>query len=173
MSNCKNDFVHLQKLNSPLMITLGDGGILQAAGQGNIMLGMKLPQNKREECTLYDVLYVLGLAYNLLSVPATSRKGKVTSFSGSVCEIRNSQGKLIACGHREGSLYYLSCDSIKEQVHFSQPNMGNGAIWHRRFGHLSFSGLQSLQKYSMVVSLDLDCPPEIGFCEPCTEAKIH
>ena len=173
MSNCKNDFVHLQKLNSPLMITLGDGGTLQAVGRGNIMLGMKLPHNKTEECTLYDVLYVPGLAYNLLSVPAASRKGKVTSFSGSVCEIRNSQGKLIACGHREGSLYYLSCDSIKEQVHFSQLNMGNGAIWHRRFGHLSFSGLQSLQKYSMVVGLDLDCPPEIGFCEPCTEAKIH
>ena len=102
-----------------LIITLGDGGTLQAAGRGNIMLGMKLPHNKREECTLYDVLYVPGLAYNLLSVPAAFRKGKVTSFSGSVCEIRNSQGKLIACGHREGSLYYFSCNNIKKQVHFS------------------------------------------------------
>ena len=57
---------------------------------------MNLLHGKMEGCTLHDVLQVPDLAYNFLSVPAASKKGKVTSFSEMRCEIRDSKSKLIA-----------------------------------------------------------------------------
>ena len=166
MCNCEPHFLHLRDLSSPLTITLGDGSTLQAAGRDNVILRMRLPHGKAEDCTLYDVLYVPGLAYNLLSVPVAARRSKVTTFSGSSCEIKSSKGRLVACGHREGSLYYLDYDGIKEQVHSTcYSEKANGTIWHRRLGYLGFCSLQSLQKHCMVDGLDLDHLPEIGFCE--------
>ena len=68
------------------------------------MLTMNLPQSKVESCTLHDVLLVPDLAYNLLSITSTSKKGKTTTFTEVGCELKS---KLIASGYREGSLYYL------------------------------------------------------------------
>ena len=106
---CNNEvmFSDLQALHSPLNVTLGDGRNLLAVGCGNVVLTMNLPQGKMESCTLHDVLLVPDLAYSLLSVTSASKKGKVTTFSKMKCEIRDSKSKLIATGHREGSLYYL------------------------------------------------------------------
>ena len=61
----------------------------------------------KESRTLHDVLLVPDLAYNLISVTAAAKRGKVTTFSEIRCEIRDSKSKLVATGHREGSLYYL------------------------------------------------------------------
>jgi hypothetical protein len=58
--------VQLRKLSNQLAITLGDGGTLQAAGHGDVVLRMKLPRGKIEECTLHDVLFVPDLALQLL-----------------------------------------------------------------------------------------------------------
>ena len=43
-------------------------------------------------------------------MPAAAKKNKVITFSELKCEIKGAQGRLVASGHREGSLYYLDCD---------------------------------------------------------------
>ena len=158
-----------------MTVTLGDGHALQAAGRGNVSLKMKLPQAKNQERTLQDVLFVPDLAYNLLSVTSAAKRGKVTTFFESTCEIKDAKLRLVASGHREGSLYYLDYEGATQQVHSirSNENVKKGTIWHRRFGHLGVQSLQSLAKGSMVVGLDLDCSEEFDFCEPCTEGKCH
>ena len=135
---CNNEamFSELRALHSPLNITLGDGQNLQGVGRGNIVLTMNLSHGKTESCTLHNVLLVPDLAYSLLSVPAASNKGKVTSFSEMRCEIRDSKSKLIASGHREGSLYYLDHRGpIHQACSSSDSNSSKESIWHRRFGH--------------------------------------
>ena len=62
MCNCKRQFVQLREVSNQLAITLGDGSTLQAAGRGDVVLRVKLPRGKIEECTLHDVLYVPDLA---------------------------------------------------------------------------------------------------------------
>ena len=52
-------------------------------------LTMNLPKGK-ETCTLYDVLLVPDLAYNLLSITPAAKKGKATNFIEMRCEIRDS-----------------------------------------------------------------------------------
>ena len=107
MCNQQSMFSDLQALSSPLSVTLGDGRDLKATARGNVVLTMKLPQGKTKTCTLHDVLLVPDLAYNLLSISAISKRGKETTFTQVGCEIRDFRSKLVASGHREGSLYYL------------------------------------------------------------------
>ena len=139
-----------------------------------VVLTMNLPQGKMESCTLHDVLLVPDLAYNLLSVTSASKKGKVTTFSKMKCEIRDSKSKLIATGHREGSLYYLDHGGPIHQVcSASDRNSSKETLWHRRFGHLGVQGMQALAKNKMVSGMDLDWKQESCFCESCVKGKSH
>ena len=169
---CNNEamFSDLQALQNPLNVTLGDGRDLHAVGRGNVVLTMNLPQDKTESCTLHDVLLVPDLAYNLVSVTAASKKGKVTTFSEMKCEIRDYKSKLVATRHRDGSLYYLG--PIHKACSSSNHNTKE-TNWHRRFGHLSFTGMQALSKNKMVTGLDFDWKKKSSFCESCVEGKIH
>ncbi len=51
-----------------------------------------------------DVLLVPDLAYNLLSVTSAAKRSNVPTFSESKCEIRDAKSRVVAGGHREGSL---------------------------------------------------------------------
>ena len=171
MCNKKSLFSHLVPLQSSITIALGDGHSLQAIGHGNVTLKMKLPLERVETCTLHDVLFVPDLAYNLLSITAASKWRKVTTFTEEVCAIRALESKLIASGHREGSLYYLDQQDDIHQVCTSQES--KRAIWHRRLGHLGSSGMEELVKRQMVRGLDFDCKQVPDFCEPCARGKSH
>lgn len=146
-------------------VTLGDGWNLQGVGRGNVVLTMKLSHGKKN-CTLHDVLLVPDLAYNLLSVTAASKRRKVTTFSEMKCEIRDSKSKLIASGHREGSLYHLDHKSpIHQACSSSDCNSSKKTTWHRRFDHLGIQGMQMLAKSNMVNVLDFDWKQESSFCK--------
>ena len=174
MCNNEEMFSNLCTLRSPLNVTLGDGRNLQATGRGNVILMMNLPQGKKENCTLHDVLLVPDLAYNLLSVTSASKKGKVTTFFETKCEIRDSKSKLIASGRREGSLYYLDHRGPVHQACSSCDHTNlKETIWHRRFGHLGAQGMQTLAKNEMVSGLDFDWRQESSFCESCVQGKSH
>ena len=134
-------------------------------------LKMRLPLERVETCTLHDVLFVPDLAYNLLSITAASKQRKVTTFTEEVCEIGDLESKLIASGHREGSLYYLDQQDDIHQVCTSQES--KRAIWHRRLGHLGSSGMEELVKRQMIRGLDFDCKQVPEFCEPCARGMSH
>ena len=172
---CNNEamFSDLQALQNPVNVTLGDGRDLHAVGRGNVVLTMNLPQDKTESCTLHDVLLVPDLAYNLVSVTAASKKGKVTTFSEMKCEIRDSKSKLVATGHRDGSLYYLDHGGPIHKACSSSNHSTKETNWHHRFGHLGFTGMQALSKDKMVTGLDFDWKKKSSFCESCVEGKIH
>ena len=57
-----------EDLHKPQEVTLGDGNTVEATGQGNVSLEMRLSAGKTERCILRNVLYVPKLVYNLSSV---------------------------------------------------------------------------------------------------------
>ena len=152
-------------------VTLGDGRDLKATGRGNVVLTMNLPQGNTKTCTLHDVLLVPDLAYNLLSITAVSKRGKVTTFTQVGCEIRDFKSKLVASGHREGSLYYLDHGGSTHRAYLS--NSAMGTVWHRRLGHLGNAGMEALAKNQMVSGLDIDSKQQPEFCESCAKGKSH
>ena len=95
-----------------------------------------------ENCTLHDALLVPELAHNLLSVISASKKGKVSTFSEMRSEIRDSKFKLIAMGHRKGSLYCLDHNNRIYQAYVGfDCKRSKETMWHRRFGHLGAQGM--------------------------------
>ena len=54
---------------------------------------MKLLKGK-ETYTLYNVLLVTDLAYNLLSITSAAKKGEVTTYTETRCEIRDTNSSL-------------------------------------------------------------------------------
>ena len=174
MCNKESMFCELQALPTPLNVTLGDGRKLEAVGRGNVHLTVNLPQGKVETRTLHDVLLVPNLAYNLLSITSASKRGKVTTFTDMRCEIRDFKSKLIASGHREGSLYYLDQGGpVHQACSSSDHNSLKESIWHHRFGHLGAQGMQELAKNNLVSGLDYDWKHEPGLCESCVKGKSH
>ena len=117
---------------------------------------------------------VTDLAYNLLSITSAAKKGKVTTYTETRCEIRDSNSKLIAHGYREGSLYYLDQGGPAHQAcPSSNHNSSKEMIWHRQFGHLGTRGMQALTRNKMVSGIDLGWKQDTGFCESCVEGKSH
>ena len=71
MCNDEKLFESFEDLHKPQEVTLGDGNTLEATGQGNVSLEMRLSSGKSERCILRNVLYIPKLVYNLSSVTKT------------------------------------------------------------------------------------------------------
>ena len=166
-------FTELSHLKDPLEVVLGDGHELTAAGKGNVMLDMKLPNGKIKTCKLSDVLYVPKLSYNLLSVARAAQRGKMTKFTKAACYILDKEHKLIAKASKVGSLYHLDHQPYREQTNCAKSSEMKEDVWHRRFGHLGGCNLQWLAREKLVDGFDYDASKELTFCEPCVEGKQH
>ena len=90
MCGSKELFTELQPLNE-MEVTLGDGHSLKVIGQGVVELVMNLPNGRLKTCKLLDMLYVLKLTYNLMSMSKAAENGKVTEFDEDSCKLSESK----------------------------------------------------------------------------------
>ena len=173
MCRDKKVFTALYQLQDPIDVVLGDGRALTAIGRGDVVLNMLLPSGESKTCTLYDVLYVPDLSYNLLSVSKASRRGKVVKFKKSACYILDRKHTLVAKATREGGLYQLNCRPNHERAALAEQSGSKEDIWHKRFGHLGVKSLQRLSREGLAVGFDYDTSSQLTFCEACPQGKQH
>ena len=171
MSNNEAEFVELQKLPSPLEVTLGDGHTLEATAEGTVLLETLLPDGSTNVCRLKNVLLVPKLSYSLLSVSKASIAGKTTKFDRTGCEILNEQKRIIGFATRVGNLYHLEHCRI-QRVNLTDKK-SKEKLWHRRFGHVGEQNLQRIARERLVRRFDYDLSNKIGFCETCVGGKHH
>jgi hypothetical protein len=93
-----------------------------------------------------DVLYVLGLTKNLLSILALDKKGfRVAFIDGEI--LMWSKGKTIedavVIGIEEGGLYKLKCHSDVALTHSIESSC---ELWHRRLDHMNYKSLPYVSK---------------------------
>jgi hypothetical protein len=153
--------------SSGLNIVLGDNSETSSKGKGSIDL---------EFGSFNNVLYVPGLAANLLSVYQMTHTGlpKRVNFTPNDVEIAEiSTRKIIAFGTAD------HCSRIYKFSHFV-PNSSPSALlthanessklWHEIFGHLNYKYLSQLHEKEMVIGL-----PNIkfskGVCQSCILGK--
>ena len=74
---------------------------------------MELPNGKTWRCKLRNVLFVLKLAYNLLSVSKAAEAGRTTQFDKNGCQTFSSDMNVMAVAKRVGNLYYLEYQENK------------------------------------------------------------
>lgn len=122
--------------------------------------------------TISNVLYAPELKTNLLSIDQLQEKGYECSIKGGIFKILDPKLGLIAQVNMTKNRLFLlylhnyahSCfpASIKEEAW----------LWHFRYGHLSFGGLQTLQQKNMVTGLPhITAPSKV--CEDCVVSKQH
>ena len=128
MTGNKNSFVQLdEKIKSS--ITFGDGRTQEVAGKGTIAVKSKNGLTKY----IQDVLYVPGLAQNLLSVGQLLQKGYMVNFDENKCLIMaKTEGHLIALVSMAPNRIFPLRMPIEEKVSLSSI-MDDSSLWHQRY----------------------------------------
>ena len=90
MCSDRNLFNELVKDGNFNKVTVGNNSSLDVKGVGSIVF-----YSGNSRILLNRVLFVPGLAFNLISVSATSRNGNEVLFKGDACVIKNQAGNLI------------------------------------------------------------------------------
>jgi hypothetical protein len=121
-----------------------------------VSLRISTDGHETNKCKLKDVLYVPKLSFNLLSVPAATKAGKIVNFSEAGCEIFDEKKKLVATATKEKSLYYLNCCSPHPHMNSAEEKEPKEFVWHQRYGHLCEGSLKRLVRGNMVDGLDYD-----------------
>lgn len=153
MCNDETLFTDMNVVND-VKVSMGDGRVLKAFGRGHV----KLNVSNRSEHVLCDVLYVPDLAYNLLSVSSLGKAdGLITVFCESGCEMKTTEGKVVATGTRSGKLYYLDLNGGKrKEGNVMETVCTSVNDWHRRYGHLGETSLKKLSNEGLVDGFDFD-----------------
>ena len=177
MTFCKSKLADYEAFPEPRAVTLGDGRELLAEGQGTAVLQVIATTGEDIDLSISKVWYVPGLAMNLLSVKKFTQRHAIVKFEDDHCSL-DCKGHVITADMRN-HLYVLS-ESIPPSASaaaVANASDDKGDLWHRRFGHLSFSGLEKLVAKDLVTGVDVDVKgfkrADTPLCEPCVMAKHH
>jgi hypothetical protein len=135
-------FNSLMEKDSGIHVELGDDAKYVVKGEGTILFQLESGGSFEAQ----DVLYVLGLKKNFLSVSVMEDKGFAVMFKKGKVLIRPegaSPDTTVSIGVREGNLYRLKGKPIQALVHDSD-NLCE--LWHRRMGHLHYRALLILRE---------------------------
>ena len=174
MANSADEFDELKLYSEPSQVKVGNGKYVDSMGEGSIKFQM-IVDSAIQFCTLFTVLFVPSLAFNLLSVGKAVEAGNSVEFADKKCNIRNKKSKVLASGTKMGGLYYLDYihDHEAANIVTKTTEVTNEDLWHKRYGHLGEQNLKLLVKDKMVTGLDCNMKKAIGICKPCIDGKHH
>ena len=152
-----------------VQVQLGDGKYVQTAGKGTIIVKTKSDNEKQ----ISDVLYIPGLAHNLLSIGQLAHKGYLVTFHGNTCEILDQKSGLtmMTIEMTANKMFPVNFSCIDDYALMASSKTDSW-LWHMRYGHLYVNGLKLLKQKNMVYGL-----PNIEnidhVCEGCIYGKQH
>ena len=171
MSFKKEDFVNYKELETPIQVQVGNGGKLQAIGNGDVPVYVN---GKTNSCIIKDVLYVPGLVHKLLSVKQMTSTKKEILFNENNCIIKNKLGETLATGRQVGKLYLLNCCNATETgFSCSAITDDKAKLWHCRLGHVGQDKLNKLCSSKAVRGLDCKPSNSKWICDSCCAGKLH
>ena len=143
-------------------VTIGNGNTLPIEGIGNIIASVKT-DNCVNKFQLENVLYVPGLAANLISVSQATKNGlNVTFKHNGVDLVKNTN--VIMRAKMEDGLYCVRLQLNEHGLQVNQVNKLDSQYLHNRMGH------QSAQ--SLKIMFPKMGHQKLKFCDVCAQAKI-
>ena len=142
MTNNEELFKELDKIvNSKVKI--GNGEYILVKGKLTVaiesLLGLKY---------ITDVLYVLNIDQNLLSVGQLIEKGFKVIFEDKWCMIKYTKGKDVFKVKMKAKSFALN---LMEEEQMAFPSIAsNVELWHKRLGYFHYDGLLYMQKHNLV-----------------------
>ena len=117
---CVRGFFHdYKELATPEIVRLADSTAISGIGIGSVIWQ---DTHFNKTTTIRNVLFVLDLSQNLISVKTIIQAEYKVEFLGSTCKISSQDSSdVIAQGRiaQEGNLYQLDCNVISNSAHAS------------------------------------------------------
>ena len=119
-----------------------------------------------------EVFYVPELKNNLLSIGQLQERGLAILIQHEKCRIYHPERGLIIQSEMSANrmFFLLAMPQPSKVACFHTTTQDMSQLWHRRYGHLSYKGMRTLQFKKMVHGLpQLDVPTTV--CKDCMIGK--
>ena len=163
---CKKSFFHKIDENIKGRVKFGDGSMIPYKGKGNVSVTFKTG----EVLIIPNVLYLLDLKTNILSLGKLNNQGCKTILNSGFLTIRDKFGRLLTKTKKtSGSMYKMKIN-INERCNLIEEEASEVWLWHKIFSHQSFQTLQDMIRGNLVKGLpqfrNLD-----EICDHCIAGK--
>eukprot|EP00253_Pinus_taeda_P027965 PITA_27965 len=148
MTGDRDLFSDLEDKDLGVHIEMGDDGRYSAIGISTIFF----ERESDKPLVLKEVMHVLGLKKNLISVAMLEDKGYDVVFSKGKAFLRSkTTGETWKIGVRVRNLYQLHVDGCVAMAGKAEGlvSWDDGELWHRRLGHLHHGALKILQQITI------------------------
>ncbi|MCH80155.1 copia-type polyprotein [Trifolium medium] len=147
-------------------VKLGDNSQMKVVGKGNVKLHIHGMTQ-----VITAVYYIPELKNNLLSLGQLQKKGLTFVFKNDWCKVyHQSKGLIMTSQIAANQLYPIIAEA--KPACFQTSSKDTTHLWHCRYGHLNFKGLQTLHKQNMVRDLPR-IEDSYTVCEDCLVGKQH
>ncbi|GAU39634.1 hypothetical protein TSUD_397220 [Trifolium subterraneum] len=148
-------------------VKLGDDSRMAVKGKGNIKLCINGVVH-----VISNVYFVPGLKTNLLSIGQLQQKQITVIFKNDMCKVYHDDKGLLFTTKMTNNRMYIVSATVISPMCLKNAKQESTLLWHNRFSHLSFKGLNTLAKKQMVRGL-----PELEEleenCVDCLSGKQH
>ena len=162
MTNDKELFINLRPTDIT-KVKIGNGDYISVKGKRTITI-TSAEGTKR----ISDVLYVLEIDQNLLSVGQLIEKGIKVIFEDSFCRIQDVTGQEILKVRMKGKSF--SFDPIKEELVAFSTKASKTEMWHKRLGHCHLQRMQLMKTKELTVGLPT-FEDHLPNCQACPYEK--
>lgn len=169
MTGNKQWFVKLDEQFSH-SVKLGNNLRMPVKGKGSIRLEVEGVTQ-----VISEVYYVPELKNNLLSIGQLQEKGLAILIQNGECRVYHPRRGLIMHTHMTSNRMFVVLVNVVP--HASSACLGVrsddiGELWHNRYGHLSITGLNLLQRKELVQGLP-KFRVSTNICTSCMKGKQH
>lgn len=119
-----------------------------------------------------DVYLIPELKSNLLSIEHLQQKGLTIVFQPDSCKIFHKENGLIIHSKMSRNRMFVVIVGILIPNFFKESEYDNTQLWHRRYGHLSFKGLNLVIQKNMVMGFPA-LQDSKKVCGECMVGKHH
>lgn len=132
-------------------VKLGNDRKMEVVGKGNVKLMLY-----NANYTISDVYFIPELKNNLLSLGQLQEKDLTIIIQKGVCKIFHDERGLIALSKMSSNRMFMLFDQTEDssqQRCMQTTTEDTPKLWHERYGHLSHTGMRTLQSKEIVRGL--------------------
>ena len=154
-------------------VKLGNNSRMNVVGKGSVKLLLNGINH-----VITEVYYAPELKNNLLSIGQLQERGLAILIQGGLCKIYHpDKGLIIQTIMSANRMFILlaqtqTSSQAQQERCFHTSSQDLSHLWHRRYGHLSYKGLRTLQYKKMVRGLP-QFPASNVICTDCINGKQH
>ena len=149
-------------------VMFGNNSNIPIVGKGQISIRLR----DGSQNFIGDVFYAPGLHHNLLSMGQLSEKGYNMQIHNGYCTLIDRNGRFITKVRMTPNRLFPLRIQHDQFPCLSSIIPNDDWLWHMRFGHFHFSGLNYLSRKEYVSGLPVVNIPS-GVCETCQIGKKH